>query len=186
MNVFYIGVDNPVSISVPGASNEQVQASIVGGGGSIVRAAGNGLWTVKVTTPTTDCKVNVSAKMGATTKTMGSMTFRVKRVPNPVAYVANVTGGPIAKGTLVAAGGIIPKMDNFDFELLYNITSYTLTMNKAGDLVSEPVVGGRYSAKVTQMLNGATRGQRIYFEDIKAKGPDGTTRSLGTIALKIN
>ncbi len=186
MNVFYIGVDNPVSISVPGASNEQVQASIVGGGGSIVRAAGNGLWTVKVTTPTQECSVNVSAKMGATTKTMGSMKFRVKRVPDPVAYVANVKGGPVAKGTLIAAGGIIPKMDNFDFDLNFQITSFTLTMNKAGDLVSESVVGGRYSAKVTSMLNSASRGQKVYFEDIKAKGPDGTTRNLGSIALKIN
>jgi gliding motility-associated protein GldM len=185
MNVFYIGVDNPVSISVPGASNEQVTASITGGGGTITRATGNGLWTVKVTTQTQECMVNVAAKMGATSRAMGSMKFRVKRVPNPVAYVANVTGGPIAKGTLIAAGGIIPKMDNFDFELYFQITSFTLTMNKAGDLVSETTSGSKYSPKMSSMLNSASRGQKIYFEDIKAKGPDGTTRNLGTISFKI-
>ncbi len=185
MNVFYIGVDNPVSISVPGASNEQVTASITGGGGTIARAAGNGLWTVKVTTPTQECMVNVGAKMGTSSRSMGSMKFRVKRVPDPVATVAGVRGGQIAKGTLVAAGGIIPKMDNFDFELYFQITSFTLTMNKAGDLVSEITSGSKYSPKMISMLNSASRGQKIYFEDIKAKGPDGTTRNLGSIALKI-
>jgi gliding motility-associated protein GldM len=185
MNVFYIGVENPVSISVPGASNEQVTASITGGGGSIVRAAGNGLWTVKVTTPTQECMVNVGARMGATSRSMGSMKFRVKRVPDPVAYVGGVKGGQIAKGTLIAAGGIIPRMDNFDFDLNFVITSFTLTMNKAGDLVSETITGPKYSAKMSSMLNGASRGQKVYFEDIKARGPDGTTRNLGSIALKI-
>jgi gliding motility-associated protein GldM len=185
MNVFYIGVDNPVSISVPGASNEQVTASITGGGGTITRAAGNGMWTVKVTTPTQECMVNVGAKMGASSKSMGSMKFRVKRVPDPIAYVGGVKGGQIAKGTLIAAGGIIPKMDNFDFDLYFQITSFTLTMNKAGDLVSETTTGSKYSAKMSSMLNSASRGQKVYFEDIKAKGPDGTTRNLGSIALKI-
>jgi gliding motility-associated protein GldM len=186
MNVFYIGVDNPVSISVPGASNEQVTASITGGGGTITRAAGNGMWTVKVTTPTQECMVNVAAKMGASSRSMGSMKFRVKRVPDPVAYVGGVKGGQISKGTLIAAGGIIPKMDNFDFDLYFQITSFTLSMNKKGDYVSEPTSGSKYSAKMITMLNGANRGQKVYFEDIKAKGPDGTTRNLGSIALKIN
>ena len=185
MNVFYIGVDNPVSISVPGASNEQVTASITGGGGAITRASGAGNWNVTVNTPTQDCKVNVSAKMGATSRTMGSMTFRVKYVPDPVAYVGGVKGGPIPKGTLVASGGIIPKMENFDFELYFQITSFTLTMNKAGDLVSESTNGSRYSPKMISMLNSVSRGQKLYFEDIKAKGPDGRTRNLGTISLKI-
>jgi hypothetical protein len=123
--------------------------------------------------------------MGATSRSMGSMKFRVKRVPDPVAYVGGVKGGPIAKGTLVASGGIIPRMDNFDFDLFFQITSFTLTMNKAGDLVSESTTGSKFSAKMTTMLNSASKGQRIYFEDIKAKGPDGTTRNLGSIALKI-
>jgi len=186
MNVFYIGVPNPVSISVPGASNEQVTAAITGGGGTITRAAGNGLWTVNVTTPTLECKVNVSAKMGATSRAMGSMTFRVKRVPNPVPYVGGVNGGQITKGVLIAAGGIIPKMDNFDFDLTFVITSFTLSMNRKGDYVSETTTGSRYNEKMKTMLNGVGRGQKVYFEDIKARGPDGTTRSLGSIALKVN
>jgi gliding motility-associated protein GldM len=185
MNVFYIGVDNPVSISVPGASNEQVSASITGGGGSITRATGNGMWTVKVTTPTQECMVNVGAKMGASTRSMGSMKFRVKRVPDPVAYVAGVRGGTVTKGALVACGGLVSKMEGFDFELTCPITSYTLTIKKGPDLMSETTTGSKYNATMINMLNAVSRGTKVWFEDIKAKGPTGDTRNLGTITIKV-
>ncbi len=184
MNVFYIGVDNPVSISVPGASNEQVTATITGGGGTISKVTGNGTYNVKVTTQG-ECTVNVGARMGATSHSMGSMNFRVKRIPDPVAYVAGVKSGPVPKATLLAAGGVIPKMDGFDFELYPTIVSFTLTMNKAGDLISEYATGGRFTPKMVQMLNSANKGQKVFFEDIKAKMPDGT-RSLSSVAIKIN
>ena len=37
MNVFYIGPENPVSISVPGVPNNKVVASISGGGGTLTK-----------------------------------------------------------------------------------------------------------------------------------------------------
>ncbi|HNW70900.1 MAG TPA: GldM family protein, partial [Bacteroidales bacterium] len=184
MNVFYIGLDNPVSISVPGASNEQVTATITGGGGSISKT-GNGLYNVKVTTQG-DATVNVSAKMGNTSRSMGSMKFRCKRVPNPVPYVGNVSGGLIPKGTLLAAGGVIPRMDGFEFEAYFSITSFTFTMSQAGDLISLTSNSSKFTSQMITMINKATKGQKIYIEDIKAKGPDGTTRSLSSVALKIS
>lgn len=184
MNVFYIGLDNPVSISVPGASNEQVTATITGGGGSISKT-GNGLYNVKVTTQG-DATVNVSAKMGTTSRSMGSMKFRCKRVPNPVPYVGNVSGGLIPKGTLLAAGGVIPRMDGFEFEAYFSITSFTFTMSQAGDLISLTSNSSKFTSQMVTMINKATKGQKIYIEDIKAKGPDGTTRSLSSVALKIS
>lgn len=184
MNVFYIGLDNPVSISVPGASNDQVIATISGGGGTISKT-GNGLYTVKVTTQG-EATVNVSAKMGNTSRSMGSMKFRCKRVPNPVPFVANVNSGLIPKGTLIAAGGVIPRMDGFEFEAYFNITSFTLTMSQAGDLVSLTSNSSKFTPEMLSKLNKSIKGQRVYIEDIKAKGPDGSSRSLSSIALKIN
>ncbi len=184
MNVFYIGVDNPVSISVPSASNEQVTATISGGGGSITKVAGNGTYNVKVTNKG-ECTINVNAKMGNASRSMGSMKFRIKSIPDPVAYVAGVKGGLVNKSTLLNSGGVIPKMDGFDFNLYPTIVSFTLTMNKSGDLISEFTTGSRFTPKMIQMLNSVSKGQKVFFEDIKAKMPDGI-RNLGAIALKIN
>lgn len=183
MNVFYIGVDNPVSISVPGASNEQVVPSISGGGGTISRT-GNGMYNVKVTTVGT-CKVSASAKMGTTNKPMGGMEFRVKKVPDPIAYIGGVKTGPIGKGVL-SASCLIPKMENFDFDLSFRITSFSLSMNMQGDFITRSTTGNCLSAEMKSMVDRAGRGQKIYIEDIKAVGPDGTTRNLSPINLKIN
>ncbi|MEI6764026.1 MAG: gliding motility protein GldM [Bacteroidota bacterium] len=187
MNVFYIGVPNPVSISVPGVANANVRVTITGGGGSIAKAAGDGQYTVTVTTPTTAasmCKVTVSAAMGGSTRSMGSMDFRVKRVPDPVAYIAGTKGGPVSKGALMASP-LIPRMENFDFDLQFTIISFSLTMSKQGDLVTKQTTGNQLSAEMKSMIQNAGKNQKVYIEDIKAKGPDGSTRNLGTISLKI-
>jgi gliding motility-associated protein GldM len=183
MNVFYIGVDNPVSISVPGVANDQVRVSISGGGGSCTKT-GNGTYNVKVSTIGT-CKITVSAEMGGSSRSMGGMEFRVKRVPDPVAYVGGVKTGNISKGVL-AASCIIPKMENFDFDLNFRIVSFSLTMNMQGDLITKTTSGNCFSGEMKSMLDRAGRGQKIYIEDIKAVGPDGTTRTLSPMNLRIN
>ncbi len=183
MNVFYIGVPNPVSISVPGVANDQVRVSITGGGGTITKT-GNGLYEVKVST-VGNCKVTVSADMKGTSRSMGSMDFRVKKVPDPVAYIGGVKTGNIGKGVL-AASCLIPKMENFDFDLNFKIVSFSLTMNMQGDLVTKTGSGNCLSGEMKNMVDKAGRGQKIYIEDIKAVGPDGSTRTLAPINLKIN
>ena len=46
MNVFYIGVDNPMSISVPGVSNDKVKSSIEGAGGALKAKSCSGRWSL--------------------------------------------------------------------------------------------------------------------------------------------
>ena len=184
MNVLYIGVPNPVSISVPGASNEQVMATISGGGGTLTKATGSGNYIVNVTTIGT-CKISASAKMGTASKPMGSMDFRVKKVPDPVAYIANKRGGTITKQELIAAGGLTSRMEGFDFELSCPITGFTLTVKRGSDLISASSTSSRYTGEMSNFLNGVSRGSKVWFEDIRARGPQGETRNLGTISLKI-
>ena len=183
MNVFYVGVDNPVSISVPGVANDKVRASISGGGGTITKT-GNGLYNVRVTTPG-KCTVNVSADVAGGSRSMGNMEFRVKNVPDPVGTIGNVKGGPINKGVLLASC-VIPVMDNFDFQLSFRVTGFSLTMNMQGDLVTKTTSGNCLSPEMKSMIERAGRGAKLYIEDIKAVGPDGKTRTLSAINLKIN
>jgi hypothetical protein len=112
------------------------------------------------------------------------MDFRVKRVPDPVAYIAGTKGGPVSKGALMASP-LIPRMENFDFDLSFTIVSFSLTMSKQGDLVTKQASGNQLSAEMKAMIQNAGKNQKVYIEDIKAKGPDGSTRNLGTISLKI-
>jgi len=183
MNVFYIGVENPVDISVPGIPSNKLQPAI--SQGSITPdAKGNG-YIVKVKT-TGKATISVSAKVDKDVKQMGSMDFRVKRVPDPVAKVAGYKGGPIPLNLLKAAKHDDAVMENFDFDLHFAITGFNVsTKTKDGFTVDKASTSDAINSDQRTLLEGVKKGQKVYFEEIKAKGPDGSIRDLGTLMFKI-
>jgi gliding motility-associated protein GldM len=184
MNVFYIGVDNPVSISVPGFPAEKVSASITAG--SIIPAGAGGKYTVKVTQPG-KVNVTVSAKqLDNSVKSMGAVEFRVKRVPDPIAKIADQPGGSISTSKFKVQRGMIAVLENFDFDIRFQIVGFEMTYGaKRQDLVSARASGPLFDSKMLDFINRAKPGDTFYFDDIKAKGPDGTIRKLPTIAFKL-
>ena len=110
MNVFYIGVDNPVSISVPGVAEENLKPTITAG---TLTPKGGGKYIVRVNQGTKATKVNVSAEVNGQTKPMGSAEFRVKTVPDPVAYIANKKSGSISKAGITCRRSYYSKDGKF-------------------------------------------------------------------------
>ena len=117
---------------------------------------------------------------------LGSSEFRIKRVPDPVAMIAGKLEGAIDKNSLLAAGAIIPTMRDFDFELYFEVTSYTFATIVNGDWIPRNIRGNRFTEEVQGVIRNAQRKQKFFFENIQAKGPDGTVRGLNTINLEIN
>ena len=173
MNVFYIGVDNPVSISAPGVSADQLNVSITGGGGATIRKVSAGKYIVNVKTQQ-EAQVVVSANIGGKVVKQGDMKFRVKKIPAPKAMVGSSDGGRIAKEILVAQGQLKVVMDGFDFPVRYNVTEFQMTFNTGGDgqapLVSR---GARFTPEMISQIQRLRRGNKVYIEGIRAKGPDG-------------
>ncbi|MBN2616271.1 MAG: hypothetical protein JXR71_11320 [Bacteroidales bacterium] len=183
MNVFYIGVENPVSITAPGFADDQIRPSI--SGGELYRKDGN--WMVKIDKPIPGNKVYVSATANVDGRTvvLGRSLFRVKRVPDPEAQIAGQTNGLIDRNTFLAAGAIIPNMKDFEFDLYFVVTSYTFATIINGDWIPQNVNGNRFTPEVLKLIRNARPGQKFFFENIQAKGPDGTIRSLNPITLEI-
>jgi gliding motility-associated protein GldM len=184
MNVLYVGVDNPISVSVPGVAPENVRPSLSGGSLKPDSKAGKGNYiaTVKGGKKAT---VSVSAELGGSMRPMGKFDFRVKRVPDPEAFCAGQTDGLISKNKLAAAGAVIPKMKNFDFDLIFRVTSFEVTMNVGGDLITSSATGNRFTAEITNRIKKLKSSSRVYIENIKAVGPDGIPRKLKPINFKI-
>lgn len=181
MNVFYIGVDNPVSISAGGVSPGQINADMTNG--SIIRDGNE--WIVRPESPG-KATVSVSAKLGDRMKSMGSVEYRVKNVPNPEAYIANTSGGAVSKDLVLASGAIIPRMPpDFEFNLNFIIVSYSFSGNRKGDVVDIPSNGNLLNAQMKDFIRASRRGDKIILEDIFAKGPDGKTRKLNPIVLTL-
>ena len=189
MNVLYIGVDNPMAISVPGVSNDKVKVSIDGGGGALKpnSTAGAGHYIANVTT-VGKANIRVSAEIGGKVMPMGSFEYRIKRVPDPVASISNSKGGPINKN-LLAAGTLIPTLENFDFELFFKIISFKITIIQRGKDPQEfEGTGNQLTQIMRDMVAKLPGGSKVYFEYIKAKmatGADQSTRSLSPMSFVI-
>ena len=115
------------------------------------------------------------------------MIYRVKDIPNPEAQFANITGqGNVTKGDLLLQQGVLAVLKDFDFDLKFQVTEFTLSFDDRGLAVSAASKGNRISDDQKGILNRLTRGKMLYVQDIKAVGPDKKERSLSPIIIKVN
>jgi len=183
MNVFYVGVDNPVNISVAGIASSKVVPTISNGTISKV----NGKYVVRPKYPRKPCNVNVSIRTPKGLRKMQTLHFRVKIVPNPIAKVSGKSGGNISKSLFSQFWGVQAELDDFDFDMKFIVKSFNLSTVDAGGYVKEAESAGqRFSSLQKKIIAKLRKGQRVIIDNIKAKGPDGKTRTLQSLSFKIN
>lgn len=180
MNVMYIGVDNPIQVSAAGVSPTELQVSLSGCGAT--KTGSNGKFVVRATSPGT-CMVSVSAKG----KSQGpAQAIRVKKIPDPVAKVGGKTGNvEVKKVELGQIGGVGAELAGFDFDAKFIVISFELSAVVKGALKSVACAGNSVNSEARGILNSAGVGSKIFFENVKAKGPDGTIRNIPGVTLKV-
>jgi len=184
MNVFYRGVDNPVAISVSGVPSENIRATITKG--NIQPSRGG--WVVKpLKGPEGEVvTVKVYANIENNQRFMGSMDFRVKDVPDPVAEIRGRTQGGITLTELTRAKGVEAELKNFDFDLDFTVTDFTVSAVLSGGFTkSAKSTNNEFTPGQLEILSQLTPGKTLTVTDIKAIGPDGKSRVLNSIVFKI-
>lgn len=185
MNIIYRGLDNPIQISAPGFTNDQLVVDI--SKGNITKDNGQGLYIVNVKDTIADkTTITTSAMIDGKKVKLGTTEFKLKSVPRPTATIAGKFDGAIYRDKLLAADCIVPEMPDFEFEgYNYEILSYTLSYSISGNARVEPVNGSKFNDKVKKAIESSRRGDRLNFENIRAKGPDGKVVHLNSITLKV-
>ena len=190
MNVFYIGVPNPISVSVPGIAAEDLVPSM-GGGGSLSGTRGH--YTVNIGSQSMSGKkvtVNVSARMKNGVKSMGKgVEFRVETVPDPypTVYGKSKSDGYIRQGELQFITSVVPKMDDFEFELKFPVVGFEVSMNVGGVDVTEVSTSGSLTDKQKALIKKAKRGAKISFDHVRVQKPGGSKAGtdIGSVNLKV-
>lgn len=182
MNVLYIGVPNPLKISVSGAkSDADVFASI--SNGSISRNGNE--WIANVNS-VGEANISVSAVIDEETKSIGSMQFRVKRIPDPKPSLGGVLfGGPVQPGTLKAQSGLVALLQDFDFDARFDVLSFEMIFSSKGEVFSSPGTGPLLTSAMKDFMGRLQPKDIVQFQNIKVKGPDGQTRTLPPLAFNI-
>jgi gliding motility-associated protein GldM len=179
MNVLYIGVPNPIEISMSGVPAERVTASMTNG--SIKKQGGE--W---IASPSSAGNVRITASATVDGRTItGFMYYRVKMLPTPIAKVGNKSGGSIAKNVLVSQQGILADMEDFLFDLRYVVTQFNMVVVTPQGERNLQSNSAAFTAEQKSVLNGLTKNQKVFFSGIKAKGPDGV-KDLRDIIFTVN
>lgn len=185
MNVFYMNIANPISVSVPGVPSANLKVTMTNG--KIERRA-DGLYAfpAKEDINGKNTKVVVDALINGKTKRMGTMVFRVKRVPDPVAQIAEKNGGVLRKEDLLAEQGIFAALIDFDFDLKFKVTQFDVTITGAGGFNNTwSSRSNAFTAEQRKQFGSLQAGSILYIDNIVAHGDDNTDRELAPISFKI-
>ena len=186
MNVLYAGLENPVSVSVPGVAQKDVIASFDGPGQLEKKADGS--YVVKPSTKGS-YKIKVSAKVDGSTMPMGETIFRVKRVPEPVSTLDGIyQSGNLSAQKLKATSGVVPYLNDFVIAgVKFDVLSYTAVPIMPDGLLKIPCVGPKYAQQFRDLLDKGKikKGCTVVFEDIMVRDPAGEKRQLAPIAIAI-
>ncbi len=191
MNVMYAGIDNPLDVSVPGVSPANIRVRVVNGTYSTKKVLNprgepfRGNWAIKPEAVGKNVQVLVSTDIDGKVTNYAPYEFRVKPIPPPEARFAGVSSGRVSKAVAVAQEGVFAVLPDFDFDLIYEITSFTINYSdRMGDF-AESSTSSRITAAQHDLLERLTRGKKLIITDIKARGPDGI-KQLSPIVLDID
>jgi gliding motility-associated protein GldM len=162
MNVFYIGVDNPVTIS-SGSGWDRTSVSMTGG--TVSAGTTNRMVRVTAVGP---ASITVTAD-GKSSK----FDFRVKRIPDPIFKVGD---GKVRMPSVSFKGQQFcrAELENFDFDTKYSIVSATVYFSGANfPNVQQSSINGNSLAPLASFIQRCGPGSVVTFDNVKVTGPDG-------------
>lgn len=161
MNVVYIGLDNPISVTVEGITSDKVTASATNGS---LKKIGNGKFMF---TPSAgkEAVITATGTMPDGKAISSKQVFRIKALPRPRGYVR---GEPNAKGPAsnLAQVSISAKMEDFDFDVNLRVTQYTIVFPGVG---SEVINGTTLTESAKSKANRLRPGDVVRITNIKSK-----------------
>jgi hypothetical protein len=99
-----------------------------------------------------------------------------------LATVGGKAGGPIAANVFRVQKGVAAELRDFVFEgIKYDVLSYTLYCTGTGfteNIGLSEVQGPYFSAEAVALIKRCQPGTTVVIDEIKVKGPGGTTRTL--------
>lgn len=179
MNVFYIGVENPVTISAAGIPSEEMQ---VEANGVQLRRINNSQF---IATPSQAGKASITISGGGLKPT--TFEYRVKMIPTPIPMMGANKSGRMKPNEFKVYDKIAAIHENFDFDAKCNITGFEITrVPKNGDPQIYENKGGNFGERTKRITKQATFGDVFYFEKIKARCPgDKHGRKLNSMVFRI-
>ncbi|NEV94831.1 gliding motility protein GldM [Psychroflexus sp. YR1-1] len=178
MNVVYRGIENPITVSMPGVPSNKVSASAPG-----LRKL-RGSQYVMVPQTGTEVKISVVGEIDGQ-KFPSSSTFRIKSLPRPTPTVR----GQMQEGSAIQmpknalkVSPIGATFENFDFDIKPVVKRFTMSIPGQPSVV---VNGSRLDRKAQELLDLARAGDIVQIFDIKADVPGVNVKNMPAILVQL-
>lgn len=152
MNVFYLGVDNPVAIGIEGVADEKLKVTT--DNGKIIKKEKGRYVAYLERTGIANIIIEWDGQ-----KVL--KPFRVKQIPDP-----RVKYNCIELGYF---NGLIADLQNFDFDAKCKVISYTCTLVVNNENPKQVKVNGSISDELNLMLSKFKKGDKVIFSDVYVK-----------------
>ena len=180
MNVVYRGVQNPITISIPGIQNSKVNASAPGlkriQGSKYNLFPGSGR----------EVKINVSGTLPDGNKVASVSTFRIKDIPKPAGYFRGQSGSFTLPKSSLERGTVEARLEDFDFDLPLQTKSFRF---RAPGQPSKVIQGNKLDAAAISSLSRIKNGQTVIISDIEViipSNPSYKLKQTSPISITIN
>ena len=189
MNVLYAGYDNPISISIPGASLNEVEATMRGGS---FRQVGMGRYIARPAEIGKDVTIQVTSRREGRVRQVGSFTFHVRKLPDPMAYLMigdnRFRGGGLSKAQLLSVGQVHAAIDDGLLNIPFKVLSFECVFfDRMGNVRPEKSAGANFTDAQRDLMRTLNKGKRFYISSVRAIGPDGIERTLpGALEVIVN
>lgn len=167
MNVVYIGLDNPIAVSVPGTSPDQLVVNCVGG----TISGSKGKYMLQVSGgKEIEIVASVKDKSGSV-KRVESKKYRVKKVPSPTPMIGKIDNTSASPTEIKSLPYVVCDLKDFAFEgIRYQVVSFdVLYVKKGGDPIrANGVQGQTLPANVLSALGASRPGDMLIISNIRA------------------
>lgn len=189
MNVLYAGINNPISISVPGVPTAAVSASMTNG--TLTREGDH--WVARATKVGAEAVITVHATVDGRQQVVNTTTFKVRQLPDPDAYIV-LAGGEhfkggrtISKNQLITAKNLGAAIDDGLLNIEFRVLGFeTVFIDSQGDGAIYQSDGANFSNQQRERIRGLIPGRaRFFISRIRATGPDGVERVLSPIEVRV-
>jgi hypothetical protein len=184
MNVFYIGVDNPLRVAVADVPTSELKVELLGAG----RITGeHGNYNVVVTQPG-EVTVRAMRIKDGQPEFVIDQKYRVKRIPDPAPRMDwKYRSSTLTAEIMQQTKGLNAILENFDFDAYCEIVGFAATYLPAqGDPTARDNTGATWNNALLESIKQAKSGDAFFFDDIKVLCPgDSNPRNIGGLAFKI-
>ena len=159
--------------------------------GGTLTSSGAGKFVAVPAKPGQDVTFTVNAEMEGRSMQMGQFSFKVRKLPDPAAYLEvgdgsgttnRYRGGKyISKQMLLSADRLHAAIDDGLLDIQFQVTGFNIQLpDRMGNWITAESSSADFTERQRGLLRQLSRGKQAFITDIQVIGPDKIARKLET------